>query len=165
MVCLALFHYQTKEIIPQSLIEKIKKASSFNQGYAFTEVLLAAFLDMQWHTLSDIEEIDNVTLFEEEQAMKKFPKEVPPRYRSSYFSHIFGGGYGAGYYSYQYSEMLDHDAFNWFEENGGITRENGQRLRDMVLSRGNTEDYQQMYEKFRGKLPTIMPLLKARGLE
>lgn len=159
------FHYQTKEIIPQSLIEKIKKASSFNQGYAFTEVLLAAFLDMQWHTLSDIEEIDNVTLFEEEQAMKKFPKEVPPRYRSTYFSHIFGGGYGAGYYSYQYSEMLDHDAFNWFEENGGITRENGQRLRDMVLSRGNTEDYQQMYEKFRGKLPTIMPLLKARGLE
>ena len=159
------FHDQTKEIIPQSLIEKIKKASSFNQGYAFTEVLLAAFLDMQWHTLSDIEEIDNVTLFEEEQAMKKFPKEVPPRYRSTYFSHIFGGGYGAGYYSYQYSEMLDHDAFNWFEENGGITRENGQRLRDMVLSRGNTEDYQQMYEKFRGKLPTIMPLLKARGLE
>jgi len=159
------FHDQTKEIIPQSLIEKIKKASSFNQGYAFTEVLLAAFLDMQWHTLSDIEEIDNVTLFEEEQAMKKFPKEVPPRYRSTYFSHIFGGGYGAGYYSYQYSEMLDHDAFNWFEENGGITRENGQRLRDMVLSRGNTEDYQQMYEKFRGKLPTITPLLKARGLE
>jgi peptidyl-dipeptidase dcp len=159
------FHYQTKEIIPQSLIEKIKKASSFNQGYAFTEVLLAAFLDMQWHTLSDIEEIDNVTLFEEEQAMKKFPKEVPPRYRSTYFSHIFGGGYGAGYYSYQYSEMLDHDAFNWFEENGGITRENGQRLRDMILSRGNTEDYQQMYEKFRGKLPTITPLLKARGLE
>lgn len=159
------FHYQTKEIIPQSLIEKIKKASSFNQGYAFTEVLLAAFLDMQWHTISDIEEIDNVTLFEEEQAMKKFPKEVPPRYRSTYFSHIFGGGYGAGYYSYQYSEMLDHDAFNWFEENGGITRENGQRLRDMVLSRGNTEDYQQMYEKFRGKLPTITPLLKARGLE
>ena len=159
------FHYQTKEIIPQSLIEKIKKASSFNQGYAFTEVLLAAFLDMQWHTLSDIEEIDNVTLFEEEKAMKKFPKEVPPRYRSTYFSHIFGGGYGAGYYSYQYSEMLDHDAFNWFEENGGITRENGQRLRDMVLSRGNTEDYQQMYEKFRGKLPTITPLLKARGLE
>lgn len=159
------FHYQTKEIIPQSLIEKIKKASSFNQGYAFTEVLLAAFLDMQWHTLSDIEEIDNVTLFEEEQAMKKFPKEVPPRYRSTYFSHIFGGGYGAGYYSYQYSEMLDHDAFNWFEENGGITRENGQRLRDMVLSRGNTENYQQMYEKFRGKLPTITPLLKARGLE
>ncbi len=159
------FHYQTKEIIPQSLIEKIKKASSFNQGYAFTEVLLAAFLDMQWHTLSDIEEIDNVTLFEEEQAMKKFPKEVPPRYRSTYFSHIFGGGYGAGYYSYQYSEMLDHDAFNWFEENGGITRENGQRLRDMVLSRGNTEDYQQMYEKFRGKLPTITSLLKARGLE
>lgn len=159
------FHYQTKEIIPQLLIEKIKKASSFNQGYAFTEVLLAAFLDMQWHTLSDIEEIDNVTLFEEEQAMKKFPKEVPPRYRSTYFSHIFGGGYGAGYYSYQYSEMLDHDAFNWFEENGGITRENGQRLRDMVLSRGNTEDYQQMYEKFRGKLPTITPLLKARGLE
>jgi peptidyl-dipeptidase dcp len=159
------FHYQTKEIIPQSLIEKIKKASSFNQGYAFTEVLLAAFLDMQWHTLSDIEEIDNVTLFEEEQAIKKFPKEVPPRYRSTYFSHIFGGGYGAGYYSYQYSEMLDHDAFNWFEENGGITRENGQRLRDMILSRGNTEDYQQMYEKFRGKLPTITPLLKARGLE
>ncbi|MDO4881343.1 MAG: M3 family metallopeptidase [Capnocytophaga sp.] len=158
------FHYQTKEIIPEKLLEKIKNASIFNQGYAFTEVLAAAYLDMKWHTLSTAENIENIDQFEQE-TLKDFPLEVPPRYRSTYFSHIFGGGYGAGYYSYQYSEMLDHDAFNWIEENGGITRENGQRLRELILSKGNTEDYQQMYEKFRGGMPTITPLLKARGLE
>lgn len=161
------FHYQTKEAIPQSLVEKIKNASTFNQGYSFTEVLAAANLDLQWHTISSETKIDDVANFEKE-ALKKtglLLEEVPPRYRSSYFAHIFGGGYGAGYYSYQWTEMLSHDAYAWFNENGGLTRANGQRFRDMILSRGNTLDYEKMYLDFRGKEPSNKPLLKARGLE
>lgn len=160
-------HYQTKEVIPQALIDKIKKASTFNEGYAFTEVLAAANLDLQWHTISGDAKIDDVTTFETE-ALKKtglFLEEVPPRYRSSYFAHIFGGGYGAGYYSYQWTEMLHHDAYMWFLENGGLTRANGQRFRDMILSRGNTLDYEKMYLNFRGKQPSIEPMLKARGFK
>lgn len=160
-------HYQTKEVIPQALIDKIKKASTFNEGYAFTEVLAAANLDLQWHTISGDAKIDDVTTFETE-ALKKtglFLEEVPPRYRSSYFAHIFGGGYGAGYYSYQWTEMLHHDAYIWFLENGGLTRANGQRFRDMILSRGNTLDYEKMYLDFRGKQPSIEPMLKARGFK
>lgn len=160
-------HYQTKEVIPQSLIDKIKKASTFNQGYAFTEVLAASNLDLQWHTISGETKIDNASTFETE-ALKKtglFLNEVPPRYRSSYFAHIFGGGYGAGYYSYQWTEMLHHDSYTWFLENGGLTRENGQRFRDMILSRGNTLDYEKMYLDFRGKAPSIEPMLKARGFK
>ncbi len=160
-------HYQTKEVIPQTLIDKIKKASTFNEGYAFTEVLAAANLDLQWHTISGDAKIDDVTTFETE-ALKKtglFLEEVPPRYRSSYFAHIFGGGYGAGYYSYQWTEMLHHDAYIWFLENGGLTRANGQRFRDMILSRGNTLDYEKMYLDFRGKQPSIEPMLKARGFK
>ncbi|MDO4229933.1 MAG: M3 family metallopeptidase [Capnocytophaga sp.] len=161
------FHYQTKEPIPQALVEKITKANTFNQGYAFTEVLAAANLDLQWHTITADTQIDDVTAFETE-ALKKtglFLDEVPPRYRSSYFAHIFGGGYGAGYYSYQWTEMLHHDAYMWFLENGGLTRTNGQRFRDMILSRGNTLDYEKMYLDFRGKQPSIEPMLKARGFK
>lgn len=160
-------HYQTKEVIPDALVEKIKKASTFNQGYAFTEVLAAANLDLQWHTISSDAKIDDVTAFEVE-ALKKtglFLNEVPPRYRSSYFAHIFGGSYGAGYYSYQWTEMLHHDAYMWFLENGGLSRANGQRFRDMILSRGNTLDYEEMYLNFRGKKPSIEPMLKARGFK
>lgn len=160
-------HYQTGEVIAQELIDKIKKASTFNQGYSFTEVLAAANLDLQWHTISANTPITDVNNFEKQalEISQLLVKEVPPRYRSTYFAHIFGGGYGAGYYSYQWTEMLHHDAFQWFEENGGMTRANGQRLRDMVLSRGNTLDYEQMYLDFRGKAPSIEPLLKARGLK
>lgn len=158
-------HYQTQEVISQQLIDKIKKAATFNQGYAFTEVLEASYLDMKWHTLPQGTEISQVNDFEK-QAIERFPSHlVPPRYRSAYFAHIFGGGYAAGYYSYQYSEMLEHDAFSWFEQNGGMTRANGQRFRDMILSKGNTMDYEKMYEAFRGGAPSIQPLLKARGLE
>ena len=91
--------------------------------------------------------------------------QVPPRYGSTYFSHIWGGGYAAGYYAYLWSEVLDDDAFQWFVENGGMTRENGQRFRDMILSRGSSEDMQAMYVAFRGKEPSVEPLLKARGLK
>ncbi|ATA76881.1 M3 family metallopeptidase [Capnocytophaga canimorsus] len=160
-------HYKTGEVIPQTLIDKIKKAATFNQGYSFTEVLAAANLDLQWHTLSADTPIDQVNAFEK-QALKDtnlWLEQVPPRYRSTYFAHIFGGNYGAGYYSYQWTEMLHHDAFQWFLENGGMTRANGQRLRDMVLSRGNTMDYEKMYRDFRGKAPAIEPMLKARGLK
>jgi peptidyl-dipeptidase Dcp len=91
--------------------------------------------------------------------------EVPPRYRSTYFSHIWGGGYAAGYYAYLWSEVLDDDAYYWFREHGGMTRANGQRYRDMILSRGGTEDPAAMYRAFRGRDPNVQPLLEERGLK
>ena len=159
-------HYKTGKPMPKELVEKIKKSSTFNQGYAFTEFLEAAILDMEWHTLSTSDKVDDADAFEV-SALKKngaYLEQVPPRYRSSYFNHIWGGGYAAGYYAYCWAEVLDNDAFAWFEENGGLTRENGQRFRDMVLSRGNSEDLNQLFRDFRGKDPDIKPLLKKRGL-
>ncbi len=160
-------HYKTGEPMPKELVEKIKKASKFNQGYALTELLAAAELDMSWHTLSADTPEQNVDTFEAESLKKDglaLP-QVPPRYRSSYFMHIWGHGYSAGYYAYLWSEMLDQDAFEWFKENGGLTRANGDRFRNMILSRGNTEDLATMYRNFRGQDPTIEPLLEARGLK
>lgn len=160
-------HHETGEQIPQELINKIKNAGTFNQGYSITENLAASNLDMQWHTISPDLKIEDANAFEKE-ALKKTKLDVvhsvPPRYRSTYFAHIFGGGYAAGYYSYLWTEMLNHDAYNWFENNGGLTRENGQRFRDMILSRGNTLDYEAMYKAWRGSDPKIEPMLKARGL-
>lgn len=160
-------HYKTGEKIPQELIDKIKKSGTFNQGYSLTENLASSNLDMQWHTISASDKIEDVDAFEKE-ALRKTKLDavhaVKPRYRSTYFAHIFSGGYAAGYYSYLWTEMLDHDAYNWFEENGGLTRENGQRFREMVLSQGNTQDLEEMYKKWRGSDPKIGPLLKARGL-
>lgn len=159
-------HYQTGEQMPQSLVEKIKKAATFNQGYALTELLAAADLDMQWHTLKASAPLQNVDTFEI-NALRKTKlnlPQVPPRYRSSYFLHIWANGYAAGYYAYLWTEMLDDDAFAWFKEHGGLTRENGQRFRDMVLSRGNTENLAKMYKDFRGHAPDIKPMLENRGL-
>lgn len=159
-------HYKTGEPMPQSLVDKIKKASTFNQGFALTELLAAAELDMQWHTISATDTIKDVDAFEA-MALQKTNLDfapVPPRYRSSYFLHIWGNGYAAGYYAYIWTEMLDDDAFSWFEENGGMTRENGQRFRDMILSRGNTEDFNKLFKDFRGHAPDITPMLKDRGL-
>ena len=161
-------HYKTGEQIPQTLIDKIKKAGTFNQGYALTENLAAANLDMQWHTISADVKIKDANQFEKEALSKTrldVVHAVPPRYRSTYFSHIFNSGYAAGYYSYLWTEMLDHDAYNWFEENGGLSRKNGQRFRDMILSRGNTLNLEEMYKAWRGSDPKIEPLLKARGLK
>ncbi|MCB0465859.1 MAG: M3 family metallopeptidase [Aequorivita sp.] len=161
-------HYKTGEQIPQELIDKIKNSGTFNQGYSLTENLAASNLDMQWHTIAADRKIEDVNAFEKEALHKTkldVVQAVPPRYRSTYFSHIFAGGYAAGYYSYSWTEMLDHDAFNWFETHGGMTRENGQRFRDMVLSRGNTLDLEKMYKNWRGSDPKIEPMLKARGLE
>jgi peptidyl-dipeptidase Dcp len=161
-------HYKTGEQIPQELIDKIKNSGTFNQGYSLTENLASSNLDMQWHTISASDKIENVDNFEKD-ALKKTKVDavhaVKPRYRSTYFAHIFSGGYAAGYYSYLWTEMLHHDANNWFEENGGLTRENGQRFRDMVLSQGNTQDLEKMYKNWRGSDPKIGPLLKARGLK
>ncbi|HET7896892.1 MAG TPA: M3 family metallopeptidase, partial [Flavisolibacter sp.] len=159
-------HYQTKQTIPQSLVTKIKNASSFNAGYSMTEAIAASMLDMQWHTLPTGTEVKNVDEFEKEALHKTgldLP-QVPPRYRSSYFNHIWSTGYAAGYYAYQWTKMLEEDAYAWFEENGGLTRKNGQRFRDMILSRGNTIDYNKMFKDFRGHEPDIKAMIKYAGL-
>lgn len=160
-------HYKTGEVIPAALLQKNKNAGTFNQGYSMIENLCSSNLDMQWHTISVDTTIEDVGKFEE-AALKKMQlkiDEVPPRYRSTYFAHIFSGGYGAGYYSYLWTEMLSHDAYDWFKENGLLTRENGQKFRDQILSKGNTMDYAKMYNVFAGRNPAATPMLKARGLQ
>jgi peptidyl-dipeptidase Dcp len=159
-------HYKTGEQMPAELVAKIKKAQTFNQGYALTELLAAAELDMQWHTLPATAPLQSPDAFEK-QALEKTHlslEQVPPRYRSTYFSHIWGTGYAAGYYAYLWSEMLDDAAYEWFVDHGGMTRANGDRFRKMVLSRGNTEDPGTMYKAWLGADPTIQPMLKYRGL-
>lgn len=160
-------HYQTNATIPDDLIAKIKNAGTFNQGYAITEVLAAANLDMQWHTITTASSVQDVSAFETEalNRVKLGLSYVPSRYRSSIFQHIWGGGYSASYYAYLWTEMLDHDAYSWFEQNGGLTRANGKRFRDMILSRGATLDYAKMFKDFRGSDPNIEPMLKNRGLK
>jgi peptidyl-dipeptidase Dcp len=152
--------------MPVELAAKIKKAEDFNQGYKLTELLAAAELDMQWHSLAVGSPLQKPDEFEKVALEKKgfTLSYVPPRYRSSYFSHIWGGGYAAGYYAYLWAEMLDDDGFQWFQDHGGLTRANGDRLRTMVLSRGNTEDLAKMYEAWLGSAPNIEPMLKYRGL-
>jgi len=160
-------HSETGKPMPQALVDKIKKAEKFNQGYQLTELLSAAQLDMQWHTLTATAPKQDVDKFEI-QALKNTHlnlAEVPPRYRSSYFLHIWANGYAAGYYAYLWTEMLDDDAFAWFKQHGGLNRENGQRFRDMVLSRGHTLDYGEMYRAFAGRDPQIEPMLEQRGLK
>jgi peptidyl-dipeptidase Dcp len=159
-------HYQTGAPMPAELAAKLKKSEKFNGGYALTEVLAAAELDMEWHTLPSTAPLEKPDEFEIEALKKKqlALAAVPPRYRSSYFSHIWGGGYAAGYYAYLWSEMLDHAAFQWFEDHGGMTRANGDRFRQMVLSRGNTDDLAKMYAAWLGGEPTIEPMLKYRDL-
>ena len=160
-------HYQTGEAMPQDLVNKIATARTFNQGYATTEYLSAALLDLAWHTLPVGEAKQDVDAFEA-QALAKYKVDiaaVPPRYRTSYFNHIWGGGYAAGYYAYFGAEVLDHDAFQWFRENGGLTRENGQIFRDKILSIGHSQDLAVAYREFRGKEPSVEPLLEHRGLK
>jgi peptidyl-dipeptidase Dcp len=160
-------HYKTGMPMPAELAAKIRKAQTFNQGYLLTELVAAAELDMQWHTLPASAPLQQPDTFQK-QALEKthlLLSTVPPRYRSSYFAHIWGGaGYSAGYYAYLWAEMLDDDAYQWFEENGGLTRANGDRFRQMILSRGNTEDLAKMYAAWRGKDPSVEPMMKDRGL-
>ena len=160
-------HNETGEPMPQALVDKIVKARAFNQGYATVEYLAAALLDQAWHQLAADAPLQEVDPFEAD-ALKRYKvdmAQVPPRYKTPYFAHIWGGGYSAGYYAYLWSEVLDHDAFQWFKEHGGMTRENGQTFRDQVLSRGNSEELAKMYKAFRGKDPSVEPLLEFRGLK
>ncbi len=159
-------HHRTGTPMPDSLVAKIKKAKTFNQGYLTTEYLAAALLDMAWHTLPANAPKQDVDAFEK-AALARYKVDlpaVPPRYHSTYFAHIWGGGYAAGYYGYLWAEVIDDDAWSWFQENGGMTRGNGQRFRDMLLSRGHTEDLATMYRAFRGRDPIVEPLLEERGL-
>jgi peptidyl-dipeptidase Dcp len=160
-------HYKTGEPMPIELIAKIKKSATFDQGYLLTELLAAAELDMQWHMLSASAPLQEPDAFQREALEKThlLINAVPPRYRSTYFSHIWGGGYSAGYYAYLWAEMLDDDSFQWFEDNGGLTRANGDRFRQMILSRGNTENLQKLYEAWRGQPPSVQPMMKYRGLQ
>jgi peptidyl-dipeptidase Dcp len=159
-------HYQTGAPMPAELVEKIKRARTFNSGFATSELVQAALLDMAWHTLPASAPPQDVDAFEA-QALQRYGvafEQVPPRYHTSYFAHIWGGGYAAGYYAYLWSEVLDDDAFAWFVEHGGLTRANGQRFRDMILSRGGTVEPGALYRAFRGRDPEVGPLLESRGL-
>ncbi len=163
-------HHETGEPMPAELLEKVRAARAYGEGFATTEYLAATLLDQAWHQL-DAEALaelgpDDVEAFEADALAKAgiaHPK-IPPRYRSTYFNHIFGGGYSAAYYSYIWAEVLDADAGEWFVENGGLTRENGQFFREQVLSKGNSVDAMEGYLAFRGKDPDIAPLLRRRRL-
>lgn len=162
-------HYKTGAPMPEELAAKIKKAETFNKGYDMTELLAAAELDIQWHLLSADAPLQNPDEFQR-QALEKthlLVPYVPPRYRSTYFSHIWSGedGYGAGYYAYLWTQMLADDAYQWFIDNGGLTRANGDRFRQMILSRGNTQDLEKLYEAWRGAPPNTKAMLKYRGLD
>ena len=160
-------NYKTGEPMPAELVEKIKKSKTFNKGYDMTELLSAALLDMSWHSLGPDTPKQDPDKFEADALAKAKINlsYVPPRYRSSYFQHIWGNGYAAGYYAYLWTEMLADDAFQGFVDKGGMTRANGDRFREMVLSRGNTEDLAKMYKDWRGKDPSIEPMLLNRGLK
>ena len=159
-------HYVTGEKLPQEWIDNLKAAATFNEGHATTSYLAAAILDLAWHSITSDDDVTDVEAFEsraiEEYGLDFAP--VPTRYRSTYFSHIFAGGYSAGYYGYIWSEVLDADTVDWFKENGGLLRKNGERFRDCLLSRGGSIDSMQMFRDFRGRDSQIEPLLKRRGL-
>ncbi len=158
-------HYETIQPIPQSLVDKIKKASTFNQGYMTTELVSAASVDMDWHSVTSETQLLPVLDFEKQSLAKHgfTLATVPPRYHTPYFAHIWGGGYSAGYYAYLWSETLDSDAWEWIEKNGGLTRENGNRFRKYILSVGNSVDLNQAFRDFTGHDPDIKPLLRNRG--
>jgi peptidyl-dipeptidase Dcp len=161
-------HCETGEPMPAELLQKVAAARQFNQGFATTEYLAASLLDQAWHQLAphDVPDGSRAEEFEAEALRRGGVElaEVPPRYRSTYFSHSFGGGYSAGYYSYIWSEVLDAAAVEWFQENGGLTRANGDRLRETVLSRGGSAEAMSLFRAFTGSDPEITPLLKRRGL-
>ncbi|MEG3588639.1 peptidyl-dipeptidase Dcp [Citrobacter youngae] len=159
-------HVETGEKMPQPLLEKMQRASLFNKGYDMTELLSAALLDMRWHSLEQCMLSLSVDEFEQQALAAEGLdlQAVPPRYRSSYFAHIFGGGYAAGYYAYLWTQMLADDGYQWFVEQGGLTRENGQKFREAILSRGNSTDLAELYCQWSGRDPKMEPMLKHRGL-
>jgi len=163
---LALYakHYETGEVIPQEIVDKLNQSKHFNTGFATVEYLSAAYLDMAWHTLEK-PEIKETLSFENEalEACGLIP-QIVVRYRSPYFSHVFSGGYSSGYYSYVWAEILDADAFNAFKETDLFDAETAKAFRENILERGGTEDPMVMYKKFRGNEPAVEPLLERKGL-
>jgi len=159
-------HYQSGEPMPENLRDSMMRAATFNKGYDMTELVSSALLDMNWHTQTAETLPDDVDAFEQQaiRGEKLDLTAVPPRYRSSYFAHIFGGGYAAGYYAYIWTQMLADDGYQWFVEQGGLTRENGQRFREAILSRGNSSDLDVLYREWRGHDPLPEPMLINRGL-
>ena len=159
-------HYQTGAPMPKELLDKVQASQQFNEGFRTTEYLAASLLDQAWHQLAPNQIPTDVLAFEAD-ALKKAGVDfalVPPRYRTTYFSHTFSGGYSAGYYGYLWAEKLDADTVNWFKENGGLTRKNGDHFRKTLLSRGGTLDAMQMYRNFSGRDAKVQPLLERRGL-
>jgi peptidyl-dipeptidase Dcp len=157
-------HYETGEPMPQHLVDNLLAAAAFNEGFATSEYLAAALLDQAWHSIT--EPVASVEEFEREAlaAAGLDNPAVPTRYASTYFAHVFSGGYDAGYYSYIWSEVLDADTVEWFRENGGLTRENGDRFRRLLLGVGGSKDPLEAYREFRGRDAVIEPLLTRRGL-
>jgi len=160
-------HYETGEPMPQQLVDKLHASSAFNEGFETSSYLAAALLDQAWHALSADDEVTDVAAFES-AALAKVGLEnpaVPTRYSSTYFAHTFSGGYDAGYYSYIWSEVLDADTVEWFKANGGLTRENGDRFRSLLLGVGGSKDPLEAFREFRGRDAELGPLLKRRGLD
>ncbi len=160
-------HVDSGEPMPQTLVDRLRASTTFNEGFKTSEYLAAAMLDQAWHRISADEHVDDVETFEAEalRAAGLDDPAVPPRYSSTYFSHVFAGGYDAGYYSYIWSEVLDADTVEWFTENDGLTRANGDRFRQRLLGVGGSKDPLKAYRDFRGRDAVIEPLLKRRGLE
>nr|WP_245980358.1 M3 family metallopeptidase [Flavobacterium aquicola] len=159
-------HYQTKQPIPQELIDKIKKSETFNKGYDVTEILAASTLDMAWHSVEKESDFKPALIFEKE-ALEKYGllvNEVPTRYHTPYFAHIWGGGYSAGYYAYTWSKTLDYNVFDWMQANGGMTRENCERFKKYILSVGNSVDLNKAFQELIGHDMQIEPYLKNAGL-
>jgi peptidyl-dipeptidase Dcp len=159
-------HYNTKEVIPQELIEKIKNAETFNKGYRITELLAASTLDLVWHSATKESDFKPALVFENE-ALQKYGllvNEVPTRYHTPYFAHIWGGGYSAGYYAYTWSKTLDYNAFDWMQANGGMSRANCERFRKYILSVGNSVDLKKAFQEFIGHDMQIEPYLRISGL-
>ena len=159
-------HFETGARMPKPLVDKIRAARDFNAGYAMTELIAAALLDLQWHSLDAKTPLQDVDAFEKAALAKTHVDlpQVPPRYRSTYFLHIWANGYAAGYYAYLWTQMLADDCAAWFDANGGLTRANGDRFRRLIISRGNTVDYGVMFREFTGHDPQIEPMIKNRGL-
>ena len=160
-------HHQTGEPMPQDFVDKIQASSAFNEGFLTSEYLAAALLDQAWHKIGAETEVTDVAAFESAalQAVGLDNPAVPTRYSSTYFAHTFSGGYDAGYYSYIWSEVLDADTVDWFTENGGLTRENGDRFRSLLLGVGGSRDPLEAFREFRGRDARLEPLLKRRGLD
>ncbi|MBR5100563.1 MAG: peptidase M3, partial [Bacteroidales bacterium] len=158
-------HYQTGEVIPDELVEKIIAAGNFNQGFMTTELCAASILDMKWHELSSVEGID-IETFEKKACQEMgLIDEIIPRYRTTYFNHIFNSGYSAGYYSYLWAEVLDKDAFELFKQKGIFDPETAMSFRHNILEKGGSEEPMTLYKTFRGAEPDPDALLRARGLK